>query len=675
MEWVSPIKSPVIANILRLTFIIGISLLPGLCVSGQVKFTTVVSSQDVGRSDYVQVEFVVENAKQIDDLTPPDFPGFRIAQGPIQSAGMSIVNGNMSQYKGISFVLQPVKTGKFTIEGAVATVDGKQMRSNSVVINVHAGSAPSANSPPPAGGNPFAGTPFARSPFGDPFAPDAGEVDRDYVLRQGENVKEKIRKNIFVKVQVSKNSCYVGEPIVAVYKLYTRLNSESRVTKRPSLNGFSVYDMVDPSLDAVSVEKLNGKNFTVHTIRKTQLIPLQAGNIDLDPVELENTVHFVKEGGRPENRRSGNSIRDLLDQMADESNMGPTVDENVTLDTKPVTITVKPLPEVNKPAGFNGAVGNFSVEATLANRILAAQDEATLHVVVRGKGNLPVVAAPVVNWPAGIEAFDPTAKEEVNKTVAPMTGSKSFDYIFIPKTAGHYTLPAVNFPYFDPASQTYKTAGTVPIDINVTPSAKKDKQPATGIPIQTQTAQPQGVVPMLRNHLEWIAVFLLFAGVAVYFWLQNLRLKKKEAMLRTAPVAFPERPIASGNRERAVHVPVINEASYLSTTPVADPLAEARQFFENGDSNGFYREVNRAVWKAMAKSLDLPASQLNKPNSLRQLGLRGWDSTSLLTLDSLLNECEMNLYTPEYDRWNMQQLLRQAESVLEKLAWYGRETN
>jgi len=668
MEWVSPIKSPVIANILRLTLIIGISLLPALCVSGQVKFTTVVSSQDVGKSDYFQVEFVVENAKQIDDLTPPDFPGFRIAQGPIQSSGMSIVNGNMSQYKGLSFVLQPLKTGKFTIGGAVATVDGKQMRSNAVVINVHPGSSPSANAGPPAGGNPFAASPFAQSPYADPFGPDPGEVDRDYVLRQGENVKDKIRKNMFVKVQVSKNSCYVGEPIVATYKLYTRLISESRVTKRPSLNGFSVYDMVDPSLDAVSVEKLNGKNFTVHTIRKTQLIPLQAGNIDLDPVELENTVHFVKEGGRPENRHSGNSIRDLLDQMADEANLGPSVDENVTLDTKPVTITVKPLPEVNKPAGFNGAVGSFSVEATLANRILSAQDEATLHVVVRGKGNLPVVAAPVVNWPAGIEAFDPTAKEEVNKTVVPMSGSKSFDYIFIPKSAGHYTIPAVNFPYFDPATQTYKTAGTSPIVINVAASAKKDKQPATGVTRQAQAVQPEGIVPMLRSHLEWIAVFLLFAGVAVYFWLQNLRLKKKEATLRTAPVTVPERPVSPANRDRSANIPVITGASYFSATQVTDPLAEARQFFENGDSKGFYREVNRAVWKAMARKLDLPASQLNKPNSLHQLELKGWDSTSLLTLDSLLNECEMNLYTPEYDRWNMQQLLRQAESVLEKLA-------
>lgn len=656
-------------KLLHFTFIIGIALLPGLCASGQVKFTTVVSSQDVGKSDYLQVEFVVENAKQIDNLTPPGFAGFRVAQGPIQSSGMSIVNGNMSQYKALSFVLEPLKTGKFTIGGAVALVDGKQMRSNAVVINVHPGSSSSANSgPAPGANNPFAGTPFAQSPFTDPFGPDPADVDRDYVLKAGENVREKIHKNLFVKVQVSKNSCYVGEPIVATYKLYTRLNSESKVTKNPSLNGFSVYDMVDPGTDAVSVEKLNGKNFTVHTIRKAQLIPLQAGSIDLDPVELENTVHFVKEAGRSEPRHSGNSIRDLLDEMQDEANPGPAVDENVTLDTKPLTITVKPLPAENKPAGFNGAVGNFSIEASVTNKILSAQDEATLHVVVKGKGNLPVVAAPVVNFPSGIEAFDPTSKEEVNKTVAPMSGYKSFDYVFTPQKPGHYIIPAVDFPYFDPVSQTYKTAGTTPIDINVTPSAKKNGQPVPVNVAQAQTSQPGVFGRLFRDHLEWVIVFFLLTAVTFYFWRQNLQLKKSEAALKATAVRPPARSSHENHERSAPSVQAIPQASYLSPAPVADPLAEARQFFDNGDSKGFYREVNRAIWKAMSKKLDLPASELNKQNSLHHLELRGWDDTSLLTLDNLLNECEMNLYTPEYDRRNMQQLLRQAESVLDRLA-------
>jgi hypothetical protein len=686
MDLVRPIKSSVIATILRLSFFLLITALPALYAAGQVKFTTVVSSQDIARSDYLQVEFVVENARQIDDLTPPDFHGFRIAQGPIQSSGMSVVNGSMSQYKALSFVLEPEKTGKFTIGGAVATVDGKHMQSNSVLVTVHSGGSGSAGSRPApnGGGNPFS-NPFFQPSMPDPFGREPGEVEKDYVLRPGENVKDKIRKNLFVKVQVDKNNCYVGEPIVATYKLYSRLSSESRVTKRPSLNGFSVYDMVDPSSDPVSVERLNGKDFTVHIIRKTQLIPLQAGSIDLDPVEVENTVHFVKGSAARESRRGGNTLRDLLDQMNDETGLGPEVDENVTLNTKPVTITVKPLPEESKPAGYSGAVGNFSVEASLASNTVAAQDENTLHVVVKGKGNLPVFAAPMVNWPDSITAFDPTAKEDVNKTISPMTGSKSFDFVFTPKTAGHYTIPAINFSWFDPTSQTYKSAETKPLDLQVSPDIRRPNRPP--VADVTNAAEPAAnrIGNYLLAHMEWIIAILLVTGVTIYFWRQSSRLRKtnggeriavRQVVTTPSPIAAdrtnaPLAPTASANPQQQPEprqpMPPMTSATYVPATPASDPLTEARQYFENGDSKAFYREINRAMWKSVGRKLELPASELNKSNAVRLLRVRGWDETSLLSLENILNECEMNLYTPAYDRYNMEQLLRQAERTLERL--------
>jgi hypothetical protein len=674
MERVRPIKSLIIVSFLRFTLIIGFAFLPGLWASGQVKFTTVVSSSSVGKGDYVQIEFVVENAKQIDDLTPPDFHGFTIVQGPIQSSGMSIVNGNMSQYKGLSFVLEPAKTGKFIIDGATAMVDGKRVRSNSVTVSVHPGGGSASAGPGAKGpGNPFGaspfggGNPFAAPSLPDPFGREPGEVDRDYILKPGENVKEKIKKNLFVKIQVDKNSCYVGEPIVATYKLYSRLSSESRVTKRPSLNGFSVYDMVDPTQDAVSVERLNGKDYTVHIIRKTQLIPLQAGTIDLDPVEVENTVHFIKTSGRQEPHRSGNSLRDLIDQMNDEENLGPEVAENVTLDTKPLTITVKPLPEENRPAGFNGAVGNYSIEASVASQSMAAEDENTLHVVVKGKGNLPVMAAPTVEWPSGIETFDPTSKEDVNKTVAPMSGSKSFDYVFVPRSPGHITIPPISLPYFDPATQTYKTAGTGPLDIQVTPAVRNKRKPTMIEAVRDGSPSFTGRIgDLIREYPGWVCTLALLLGGMVYL----LRQRRRKTVPADAGQTASMTQVGKGERQgvQTAHaIPVITSPTYLPDVPAPDPLREARELFESGNSKAFYQEINRAVWKTMSRKLDLPASELNKHNSLRQLQLRGWDDTALLSLESLLNECEMNLYTPAYDRHNMNQLLRQAEWVLDRL--------
>jgi hypothetical protein len=659
MDPIKSIKSLAIGQIVRFPFIVLSILFMGLFASGQVKFNTVVSSQDIGRCDYLQVEYVIENARQIDQLTPPDFQGFQVVQGPIQSSGMSIVNGNMSQYKSLSFVLQPVKTGKFIIGGASATVDGKHMRSNAITIMVNGSSSSSG-----AGGNSRPVNPFPSINWPpNPRDLTPGDVERDIVLKPGESAKEKIRKNLFLKVQVDKTSCYVGEPIVATYKLYSRLSSESRVTKRPSLNGFSVYDMVDPNTDAPTVERLNGKAYTVHIIRKTQLIPLQPGTIDLDPVEVENTVHFVKGTKQQEARHSsGNPLRDFFDQMSDDDALGPEVDENVTLNTKPVSITIKPLPEENKPANYNGAVGSFSIQASLANRNISAQDEATLHVVIRGKGNLPVINAPQVAWPSGMDAFEPTAKEDINKTVAPMAGSKSFDFVFTPRDPGHYTIPAINFPYFDPASQSYKMAGTEPLDFQVMATVKR-KAPAATTARPSAAQGDNQLKKLIRDHLEWIFAVLILSFLAIYLWRQNRRLRKTEQEQKEAAAKKEAEDLLTEKARQAMAASV-----QMAIAPVVDPLLEVRQLFDQGDYKGFYRDINRVIWKALSKKLELPASELNKHNIARQLELRGWDKEHILSLENILNECEMNLYTPAYDRYNMQQLLRQAEPVVNRLS-------
>jgi hypothetical protein len=130
---------------------------------------------------------------------------------------------------------------------------------------------------------------------------------------------------------------------------------------------------------------------------------------------------------------------------------------------------------------------------------------------------------------------------------------------------------------------------------------------------------------------------------------------------------MPQPPQPPGQPGDRPPVSAMTSASYVPEAPAKDPLLEARQYFEHGDSKAFYREINRAIWKAMSQKLDLPASELSKSNSIRQLRMRGWDETSLLSLENVLNECEMNLYTPAYDRFNMEQLLRQTERLLDRL--------
>ena len=594
--------------------------------NAQVKFTTVLSGTEVGRSDYVQVEFIVENAKQIDNLTPPSFPNFKIVEGPIQTSGMSIVNGNTSQYKGVSYVLQPIKTGKFIIAGATASVDGKQMHSNTVSVEVSASSSSANNNAKPMSLQPV-------------WPDEPTDASREYILKPNENIADKIKKNLFVRAQADKTTCFIGEPIVVTYKLYSRLRSESRVTKRPSLNGFSVYDMTDPNTDIASVETLNGKQFAVHIIRKAQLIPLQAGTVELDPAEVENKVYFLKQSNVVHKRHS------LLDEIFGQtgSEEGTETSQDITLTSQPLAIIIKPLPELNKPADFNGAVGHFTIESSIENKKISANEAGTLKVVVNGKGNLPIVNAPQIKWPDSIDAYDATAKENIDKTVAPLGGSKTFEYVFSPQKQGSYTLPAIDFSYFDPTTASYKTIQTKDFTIDVVAASKKKQFAA----IYKQ--ETNGAKIFLIKHLEWFFAILILSGLGIYLWRQNTRLKKTEAQIKP----LIKEPVKNIAENIPVQIP----------EPI-DPLLRAKRMLANADYKGFYKELSQTTWDTLRDKLNVPSSELNKQNIVRLLMAKGWDNSTIALLEKTLNECEMNLYTPDYNETNMQHTLQHAEMII-----------
>ena len=590
----------------------------------QVHFTAQASTKDMGKSDYVEIQFVIENAKEIGDLQPPDFTDFTIVQGPSQSTGMSMVNGVTSQYRGISYVLRPNKTGTLIIKPATATVDGQKLRTNPIQISVHNQT-----------GQGNAKTP-GFSPLPDPSWPTAQpQVDMDELVRPGENIEDKIRKNFFIKVDVSKTDCFLGEPIVATYKLYARLRSDSRVTRHPSLNGFSVYDMIDPTDDRVSVEKVNGKNFSVHIIRKSQLIPLQAGDVTLDPVELDNNIYFVR-ADAGSSKSSGQGLGGLLDRLFEPEANGTPFTQHIVLESKPVMVHVKPLPEDGKPADFNGAVGKYSILASLNTKEVDTGDAANLSVSVKGTGNLPVINAPVVSWPANMESYDVSNKENIDKTVAPLGGTKTYSYSFICTKPGKYILPPVKMSYFDPAAKVYKMIETDPLNLTVKASIKKKAAKPREVPVQTNQVE-------WTKYVLWGSAFLLLA-MATYF---IIRESKKDALLKA------EKAKQLAELEKAKQVP-----------KVTDPLNESRQLMQAGDFSKFYASVNRAIWKTVSDKLQLPASELNKLNIATGLRSIGWSDEDIIQLKNVLNECEMKLYTPEYNTSDMQRVLSAAEKIL-----------
>lgn len=597
-----------------------INFLPALA---QVKFSTVVAGREYSKSENVQVDYIVENAVSIESLAPPAFKGFTVVSGPMQQSGMSVVNGATSKYEGITYFLRPLSAGKLVIPGATAVVDGKQLRSNSITLTITNGPPKHAN---PSPSNPFLGL----------AAPEeAPEVNEEYVLRKGESAAAKIKDNLFVRLDVNKTTCYAGEPIVAVYRLFSRLKSESRVTKRPSLSQFSVYDMVQPEANAPTVEKVNGKMYNAHIVRKVQLYPLQDGSFDLEPVEIDNTVSFL----RLENGNNKVSMQQLMDDYMNGITDGKLEEQKITLASKPVTITVKPLPAAGKPISFDGAVGKFTIMATVPQIDISANETVELNVLLKGEGNLPLINAPQVSWPAGIEGFEPIVKEDIDKTVSPISGSKMFQYSFSVKQTGSITIPPVAFSFFDPAANAYKTIKTDSILLDIKKAVKKAASNNETGATKTGTAKE----PDYKIFL-WLLLFVAFAIVVILF-----KRKKK----------------TPDNKQPA--------ATVLTTLPEEvhaapkDKFEAARYALSAVNSQLFYRETGRVIWSILQDKFKLTSSQLSKPVVLRLLQQANTPTTTVLLLENVLNECELALYTPVHTENDMRQTLEKAERLEREL--------
>jgi len=401
--------------------------------------------------------------------------------------------------------------------------------------------------------------------------------------------------------------------------------------------------MVEPEANNPTVESINGKAYNVHIIRKTQLFPLQAGSFEIDPVELDNKVKFIKMGEPGTGHRS--PLQKLMDEYMSEG-IGTEIEEqSFTLSSKPVTITVKPLPIASKPEGFNGAVGNFTLEAEIKDKSVTAGDALALKLLIKGKGNFTVINPPSVQLPAGLEGFDPKITENVDRFIYPLSGSKTFDYTIIAKDTGRFIIPAVAFYYFDPADAQYKTALSDSFSVHVLSSKKAmalETPRADSLP-PPASAHWIDAVPINILVLAIAAIF--FAGIGFYMWKRNRQQVKIRQSVLSAKPTLTEEPVNS----------------------YVDPLEKARWALKEEKGQLFYNEVNRAVWKKLSEKISIPATSLNKYNAIFQLQQKGFGTELIHQLEAVLHDCEMALYTPVHDYTDMQEMFGKADAVITAL--------
>lgn len=604
------------------------------CVA-QAKVVASASKRVITHDEFVTLQFNVENTKDIEQFIPPSFNGCKIIEGPMHVAGSSTINGVQSNYISFVYIVQPRLPGRYSFSGASAKVDGKRLVFNTVSIDVVEGQGSGAL---------YSFQKNNRDRYKNPEE----ELYSDYILRRGENIQDKIRKNLFIKVDVNKTSCYEGEPVVASYKLYTRLRSSSKVSRRPSFNGFSVYDMVDPSIQPSAVEKLNGKDFNVYLIRKAQLFPLQSGTLELDAAEVENDVTFLRAEYAMKDK--GEHLPDLLRSFeADDIRHEGLAAEKVNIKSNPVSVTVKALPDVSKPASFDGAVGKFSIEATVDKKELELHDAAILKVIIKGEGNFGIVNAPVIRWPKGVEVYEPYAKEDFLKSMVPLRGYKTFQFTFMPKQSGYLTIPGVEFSYFDPKANKYETIVTDSIGIKTLPGAGNL---ATAAGYASESIAGAGTNGVNRS---WIlgsaAVLLIMFGFILFRYIRAGE-NVKFAIQQAAPTITP--PI---------------EAATTEPTPVhkPDPLFNARMLLIQQNSAAFYSELSKSIKDFSAEKLSIQSTNPGKLVIEQALRNKGFDDILISQFQLLLQQCEVALYTPSLNDTDMQSAYDLADDFVHQL--------
>jgi hypothetical protein len=561
--------------------------------STQVNFRAVVPQHPIAPGESFQVQYIIENADKISDFSPPAFRGFRLVSGPHMYSG----DGPVSQ-KNLVVTLAAIHEGNFKIPGASCLADGKFAKSNEVTVRV-------------------------MSPK---------EMDEtSYFLKQGEDPFQKIRENLFLKLSLDKSTCFVGEPLVATFKLYSRLQSKSNIIKNPGFYGFSVYDMINVNDQEQTEERLNGHWFDVHTILKVQLYPLQSGEFTIDPMELANEVEF-----------SRSVVNKKTEQEVTENMYGNKPDDNenknaevykINIKTDPVAVKVRPLPVKNAADTFAGAVGNFSIHSFVEKDSVSRNEEDSFIIIISGVGNFQRVASPLINWPKDIEFFEPAIKDTLNKERVPLTGERRFRYIFLSNKPGRYTLPAVPFSFFDLSTRSYKTVMSKPVTFFVKEKIKKEPLPV--IPV----AVDQG------NELKWwwIAASIVTLTVVIF-----MLLRRRQTI---------------ANRYEELKKLEVPSSAPLTVEEILVPARSAL----NNENKIFFRELDRAVWNYFQDRFPDTNVNMNRSELAAFLNRKGVKPELISRLIKIIHQCETGVYTNAEMSIDKPELLQQTQQTLKAI--------
>ena len=568
----------------------------------------------VYNGEQFQIRYIVNttDVKGFRMGTPPD--AFEVLMGPSTSTqqSFSMVNGKTSHTSSVTYtyVLLARKTGTFVIPSAHATVAGSNVSSQALKITVTAN--PNPNAGQQGGGRPQQ----QRSPA--------------RVNRAGTQITG---NDLFIKVSANKSHVHEQEPILLTYKVYTQVELTQLQGKMPDLNGFHTQEIPLPQQKRFHVENVNGRPYNCVTWSQYVMFPQMSGKLEIPSITFKGIV--VQEDPN-------------VDPFEAFFNGGSGyVEVNKEIKAPSVSIQVDPLPQ--KPANFSGGVGVFSVEASLDKNQVGAGDPVNLHFVVKGVGNMKLIKEPVLDLPKVFEKYDAKVTDKTSLTSEGVSGSMLYDILLVPRTEGEYTIPAINFVYFDTRSSSYKTLTTEPMTLKVT----KGKGGGSAADYSQQSDKDIHNFMIGGNDAE--DPQNTFFGSTAYLALNGIVL----AIFIVLLIIF---------RRRAMELADITAYRGKKANKVATKrLKKAAKLLKAGKTNEFYDEVLRALWGYVGDKLAIPVEQLTRENISEKLATRKVSEETIGKFIEALDECEFARYAPGDPAVAMEHTYDKASEAIENI--------
>lgn len=579
-----------------LTLIVGLlSIIPleGWCAAITVQGPTQVAA---GEQFYLRYVVNTTDVKGFRMGQVPD--AFEVLMGPSTSTqqSFSYVNGQSKHTSSVTYtyVLMATKNGTFVIPPAKAQVEGSNAQSQALRITVSGKAAQQQSS----------GSRMQQQ--------QASRVDRAGSRISG--------NDLFISVTANKHRVHEQEPVLLTYKVFTQVELTQLEGKMPDLNGFHTQEIPLPQQKQFHIEKVNGKPYRCVTWSQYVMFPQMSGKLEIPSITFKGIV--VQENPN-------------VDPFEAFFNGGSAyVEVKKDIKAPSVSIQVDPLPA--KPTNYSGGVGTFDIKASLDKNKVKAGDAVTLRIVISGTGNLKLIKQPEVELPKDFDKYDPKVTENTKLTTAGLTGSMTYDMLIVPRNKGEYTIPALEFVYFDVNTSSYKTLKTEPMHLSV----DKGNGNGSGVTDYSQRSD-NDIHDIMMGQADKENPEDTFFGSATYLVVNGLIFVIFIALL----VIF---------RKRAMELADITAMRGKKANKVAGKrLKKAAKLMAQEKGNEFYDEVLRALWGYVGDKLNMPVEQLSRDNISDKLQQRMVPQTVIDSFIEAIDECEFARFAPGDPSGNM----------------------